>query len=103
MSCVVIRLRKLKYESPPDAVKSFVPRRYVEAAVRSTGAPVHVPSAACRTALITRVPAPDVGTCAAGGAGMIGVPWTSNVKHSPETCPNRPLAVFGRDETAISR
>src|SRR5215218_1735563 len=32
-----------------------------------------------------------------------GVPSTSNVKHSPETCPNRPLPFAGTAQTALSR
>jgi hypothetical protein len=41
-------------------MKSFSRMVYVVAAVRSTAAPVHVPSAACRTAPVTRLPAAAV-------------------------------------------
>ena len=67
------------------------------------GVPVQLPLAAWRTALTTRVPDPGTATWAAGGAGMIGFPWTSKVKHRPETWPNRPFATLGNDETAVSR
>ena len=52
-----IRLAKFGYPSPPLAMKSFSSIVYVAAAVRSTAAPVHVPSAACLTAPVTRLPA----------------------------------------------
>ncbi len=58
-------------------MKSFSAIVYVEPAVRSIGAPVQVPSAACRTA-----PVPGCPTA----ASML------YVKHSPETCGKRPLA-----------
>src|SRR3972149_2698753 len=58
-------------------MKSFSAILYVEPAVRSTGAPVHEPSAACRTTPVTRLPAT---------AAM------SYVTHRPATCGNRPSA-----------
>src|SRR5215211_3171487 len=58
-------------------MKSFSAILYVEAAVRSTAAPVQLPSAACRTTPLTRLPA---------AASML------NEKQRPDTCGNLPLA-----------
>ena len=62
---------------------------------------MQLPSAACRTALCTRLPVP--GIIVGVAVNDAGVPSMSNVKHSPETCANRPFPVAGSDETAVSR
>src|SRR6266511_1920931 len=67
-------------------MKSFSANVYVDPAVRSIAAPVHDPSAACRAAPVTRLPA---------GAEM------SYVKHRPETSGKRPLTA-GIAETPFS-
>src|SRR5262245_37799605 len=68
-------------------MKSFSAILYVEAAVRSTPAPLQLPSAAWRTTLVTRLPT---------GSAI------SYVKQRPDTCGKRPIAA-GMPDTPFSR
>jgi hypothetical protein len=81
ISRVVALLATFGYASPPLAMKSLMASVYVAVFKKLTGAPVQLPSAACRTALTTRSPLPGTGV----GLTVFGVREMSYVKQSPAT------------------